>query len=96
LVVGIPLSRPDLETKEIIRYYDEKFKKGWDYGYTLPAITKVLQNAGRCIRSETDTGVVAFIDERYSWPRYLSCFPRSWNLKIKVDCAQTVKDFFNQ
>lgn len=96
VVVGIPLGIPDLETKELIKYYDHRYRKGWDYGYTLPAITKVMQNAGRCIRTETDRGIIAFVDERYSWPRYLGCFPRSWNLKIKVDCAPAVREFFDE
>ncbi len=94
VVVGVPLSKPDLETQELIRYYDLKFRRGWDYGYVLPAITKVLQNAGRCIRSETDRGVIVFLDERYAQPRYLSTFPKSWNLKIKMECRQDIEEFF--
>ncbi|MFC1698214.1 ATP-dependent DNA helicase, partial [Nanoarchaeota archaeon] len=68
VVVGLPLQSPDLETKRLIEYYDQKFKKGWDYGYLLPAFTKSLQSAGRCIRSETDKGAIIFLDERYKWP----------------------------
>jgi len=62
IVVGLPLSQPDYETKELIKYYDEKFGKGWDYGYIFPAFNKSIQSAGRCIRSDTDKGIVAFID----------------------------------
>mgnify|MGYP001560794668 FL=1 len=94
VVVGLPLSKPDLETQQLIRYYHEKFGKGWDYGYVLPAVTKTLQNAGRCIRSETDRGVVVFLDERYAWPQYIRCFPSSWELKITKDCTSMISDFF--
>src|SRR3989338_2515535 len=54
IIVGLPLNKPDIETKLLIEYYDDKFGNGFEYGYVLPAITKCLQNAGRCIRSETD------------------------------------------
>ena len=85
---------PDLETKELIKYYDKRFDKGWDYGYVLPAITKVLQNAGRCIRSEKDKGVVVFLDERYAWNHYLRCFPGDWDVKISKEYVGEIKNFF--
>ncbi len=93
-VVGLPLDRPDLETQQLIEYYDKKFGKGWDYGYTMPALTKCMQNAGRCIRSETDRGVIMFLDERYAWPRYFTCFPSDWKLKIAVDPLPEIQKFF--
>ncbi len=95
VIVGLPLQSPDLETQESIKYYDSKFQKGWDYGYILPAFNKVLQGAGRCIRSETDRGVIIFLDERYCWPNYLRCFPEEIELKIKEDCIDAIKEFFN-
>lgn len=96
IVVGLPLDKPDLETTELISYYDKKFGKGWEYGYTLPAMTKCIQNAGRCIRSETDRGVLAFVDERYAWPRYKSCFPPEWKLKITKDYSDEIAQFFGK
>jgi len=51
----MPFKTPDLETKELISYYEMKFGKGWDYGYILPTLSKIMQNAGRCIRSEKDS-----------------------------------------
>ena len=94
IVVGLPLDKPDLETQELIAYFDKKCGKGWDYGYILPAITKTLQNAGRCIRTETDRGVIVFLDERYSWPMYLRCFPTEWQLKITTQPKQKIEEFF--
>lgn len=94
VVVGLPLDRPNLETQQLIEYYDKKFGRGWDYGYIMPALTKTMQNAGRCIRSETDRGVIVFLDERYAWPRYFSCFPSDWNLGVSVDPTQQISQFF--
>lgn len=94
VVVGLPLDRPDLETQQLIEYYDRKFGKGWDYGYTMPALTRCMQNAGRCIRSETDRGAIIFLDERYAWPRYLTCFPSDWKLRILSDPLPLIQEFF--
>jgi len=94
VVVGLPLDRPDLETKELIKYYDLQYGKGWDYGYVMPALTRTMQNAGRCIRSGTDRGVLIFLDQRYTWPNYFKCFPFDWKLKITLDYINKINDFF--
>jgi len=94
IVVGLPLQPPDLETKELINYYDKKYSKGWDYGYILPAITKSLQAAGRCIRSETDKGAIIFLDQRYIWQHYFKCFPPDWKIKVTEDYVKEIKNFF--
>tara|TARA_Y100000031_G_scaffold79841_1_gene88031 strand:- start:4495 stop:6357 length:1863 start_codon:yes stop_codon:yes gene_type:complete len=92
VVVGLPLRRPDLETKELIKYFDEKFGKGWDYGYLFPAMNKCFQSTGRCIRSETDRGVVVYLDARYKWQNYYRCFQEE--VKISEDYVGLVKEFF--
>lgn len=94
IIVGLPLQRPDLETEALIKYYDDKFKKGWDYGYLFPAFNRALQSAGRCIRSETDKGVIIFLDERYSWKNYLRCFPPSWEIKTTLLYESMIEKFF--
>jgi DNA excision repair protein ERCC-2 len=95
IVVGLPLSVPDLETKALIKYYDDKFSKGWDYGYVFPAMNKVMQNAGRVIRSETDRGATIFLDERYSWHQYNRCFPKDWDMITTVLYKKRVEEFFD-
>ncbi|MBU1202067.1 MAG: ATP-dependent DNA helicase [Nanoarchaeota archaeon] len=96
VVVGLPLTKPDLESKALIDYYDKKFSKGWDYGYLFPAFNKTLQSAGRCIRSETDKGVVIFLDERYSWSNYHRCFPVSWSIKTTLLYEKMIENFFSK
>ena len=95
IVVGLPLEKPNLETKELIDYYDLLYSKGWDYGYIFPAITKTLQNAGRCIRSEEDRGVIVFLDERYAWPNYKRCFPPDMDVKVSKMYDKRIKEFFS-
>jgi len=94
VVVGLPLTQPNLETKELIKYYDHKYKKGWDYGYIIPAFSKTLQSAGRCIRSEKDKGVIVFLDERYAWSNYFKCFPKEWDIKVTKLYKDRIKEFF--
>ncbi|MBD3303661.1 DEAD/DEAH box helicase [Candidatus Woesearchaeota archaeon] len=96
IVVGLPLDRPDLETKELIKYYDQKFAKGWDYGYVMPALTRTMQNAGRCIRSDKDKGVLVFLDQRYTMPSYFKCFPSDWKLRITLDYLRKIDEFFQK
>jgi len=96
IIVGLPLDKPNLETLELIRYFDEKHGKGWDYGYIFPAFNKVMQNAGRCIRSENDRGIIVFLDERYIWPNYKRCFPPDWEMKTNKDFGTEVTGFFKQ
>jgi DNA excision repair protein ERCC-2 len=96
VVVGLPLAKPDVPTHALIRYFDRQFKKGWEYGYTNPAMMKCLQAAGRCIRTENDRGVVIFIDTRFIQPRYFQCIPSSWNVDVTRDFGGKVREFFKQ
>ena len=96
IIVGLPLSPPDLETKELINYYESKFNKGWDYAYIFPAMQKVIQSAGRCIRSETDRGVIIFLDERYSLENYKRCFPTDMQVHITKLPLKYIQDFFSK
>lgn len=66
-VVGLPLSLFDEIQKEIIAYYTRKYgrEKGTLIAYTLPAINRGLQAAGRVIRAETERGVILFCDKRF-------------------------------
>ena len=75
--VGIP--RVSLRQELIMDYFERKNGQGYDYAYTYPGINKVLQAAGRVIRTETDSGVVVLIDHRYSWGKYRALLPRHWN-----------------
>ena len=94
VIVGLPLEKPDLETKELIDYYGEKFGEGINYGYIFPAITKCLQNAGRCIRTETDKGVIVFLDERFAWDNYFKLLPLDMDFKITKMYEDRIGRFF--
>lgn len=96
IVVGLALERPDLETLALIRYYNQKYKQGWNYGYLFPAINKAIQAAGRCIRSEEDKGVIVLMDKRFLWKNYSKCFPKSMDLKVTLMPEKQIKDFWEK
>ncbi len=76
---GIPMVNPEAELlREML---DDGFEAGTDAAYTYPGFRRVLQAAGRVIRSETDRGVVLLIDERYAAEKYLELMPTHWKLR---------------
>lgn len=96
VIVGLPLEAPNLETKALIEYYDFVFERGWDYGYIYPAMNRVLQAAGRCIRSETDKGAIILMDERFKWKNYSKCFPFDMDFVVTEAPARYLRGFFNK
>ncbi len=96
IVVGLALSKPDLETKSLIDYYDYRFRRGWQYGYIYPAVNRALQSAGRCIRSEKDRAIVVFMDKRFLWKNYRIVFPTDFDFKITRKPEEHIKKFFER
>lgn len=94
IVVGVPLKEWDLETKALVDYYEYKYGAGWNYGYLFPAMSRAIQAAGRVIRSESDRGVIVFLDERFRWANYARCFPKDLQVTFTRDAAFCVEDFF--
>ncbi len=96
IIVGLPLDKPNLEIKSLIEYYDFKFNRGWDYGYIYPAMNRALQAAGRCIRSETDRGVIILMDERFLWRNYSKCLPKDFEFIVSEVPEKYVRRFFGR
>ncbi|MBQ6892903.1 MAG: ATP-dependent DNA helicase [Clostridia bacterium] len=78
VIVGVGLTKPTDESEVVREYYDNKYEAGKEYAYTYPGFNRVLQAAGRVIRTETDRGVVVFIDERYAEPGYKELLPHQF------------------
>ncbi len=75
IVAGLALEEMNIERKALVDFYEKKFKKGMDYGYIYPAVTKALQAAGRAIRREQDKAVILLMDERFRWSNYFKFLP---------------------
>ena len=81
VIVGVGLPSISDERDCIRKYFDGKGINGFVFSYLVPGMTKVLQAAGRVIRSETDRGVILLIDDRFKSCSYRSLFPSYWNPK---------------
>lgn len=87
---GIPQVCND---REIVRnYFDERGMRGFDYAYLYPGMNKVLQSAGRVIRTETDRGMILLLDDRFFQRQYRETFPREWE-NFHVCDPSTIKDY---
>jgi Rad3-related DNA helicase len=74
--VGLPQICPE---RGVIRDYFENIKgAGFEYSYMYPGMNKVMQAAGRVIRSEKDRGVILLIDDRFTNQSYQRLFPKEW------------------
>ena len=78
-IIGVGIPMICLERELIRRYYQQKMGAGFDFAYKYPGMNRVLQAAGRVIRSETDKGAILLIDERFSKSEYKALLPDHWN-----------------
>jgi DNA excision repair protein ERCC-2 len=91
-IVGVGLPAVGLERELIRDYFAGRLDQGFEYAYMYPGINRVLQAAGRVIRTETDRGVVLLIDQRYGTEPYRALLPEHWSpLRIRHPEQLTVE-----
>jgi DNA excision repair protein ERCC-2 len=78
IVVGPALPAVSFEQELLKQYYDQQYGAGFEYAYLIPGMTRVVQSAGRVIRSETDVGIIALICKRFTQAQYTKFFPSHW------------------
>ena len=78
IVVGTGLPQVGQEREILRQYFETHSGEGFDYAYRYPGMNKVLQAAGRVIRTKEDRGVIALLDERFLQWEYRRLFPREW------------------
>ncbi len=99
VVVGVGLPGISLEKELIKDYFTKIHNAGFEYAYQYPGINRVLQAAGRVIRTEKDRGVVLLIDQRYATHRYRSLFPAEWEptrVRDQEQFAEKLQLFWSQ
>ena len=94
IIVGTGFPQVCNEREIIKDYFEKNGEDGFDYAYRYPGMNKVLQAAGRVIRTEADMGVVALLDERFTQRAYTELFPREWT-NIRLVSTGTVKRTVN-
>ncbi|MCX6710482.1 MAG: hypothetical protein NTZ02_00135, partial [Candidatus Woesearchaeota archaeon] len=96
MLIGLPLRPPNIKARKLIQLYQERFGRGFEYGYFIPAMSKAIQSAGRCIRSSTDYGALVFLDKRYDYENYRALMPKDWNIVSTSYYEEVLSDFFKK
>lgn len=98
IVVGTGLPMVCVEQEVLKGYFDETEEKGFDFSYQYPGMNKVLQAAGRVIRTHEDRGVILLLDDRFLRRDHLELFPREWEhfqVVNRGNAARCLEDFWN-
>ena len=98
IVVGTGLPQVGCEREILKGYFDEDGENGFDYSYRYPGMNKVLQAAGRVIRTAEDVGIIVLVDDRFQQYSYRRLFPREWEQvqPVTVDTvAKKVERFWD-
>ena len=98
IVVGTGLPMVCVEQEVLKGYFDETEEKGFGFSYQYPGMNKVLQAAGRVIRTPGDRGVILLLDDRFLRRDHLELFPREWErfqVVNRGNAARCLEDFWN-
>lgn len=95
IIVGTGLPQISNEREILMQYYDRRSGEGFDYAYRYPGMNKVLQAAGRVIRTVEDIGVIELLDERFLHSDYRRLFPREWE-QPKVCDVNSVGNYLGE
>ena len=97
-IVGVGLPQVSPRQEMLRRYYDAQNGAGFDYAYRWPGMNKVLQTAGRVIRTQEDKGVVLLLDDRFAQSEYARLFPKHWRhleyLRDTKELKKKLEDFW--
>ncbi|WP_096273412.1 ATP-dependent DNA helicase [Paucisalibacillus globulus] len=85
IVVGVGMPQIGFERNIMKDYFQSVGRNGFDYAYVYPGMNKVLQAGGRLIRSDSDTGLIALIDDRFLQRKYQALLPYEWQHYRVVD-----------
>ena len=99
IVVGTGIPQVCVESGLLKEYFERRGEDGFDYAYRYPGMNKVLQAAGRLIRTSEDRGVIALLDHRFLQSGYRRLFPREWKDIIRVtaeESADAAAGFWNK
>lgn len=99
IVVGTGLPQISRERDLLKNYFDDHGMDGFSYAYQYPGMNKVMQSAGRLIRTDDDRGVIVLLDERFARRDYRALFPREWadiRLTRLERVEEDVKDFWDR
>lgn len=96
VIVGVGLPQIGFERNIIRDYFNEHLNDGYNYAYVYPGMNKILQAAGRVIRTEEDKGAILLIDDRYLTRQYRQLMPQEWEGYQTVTSEVALSDFLHK
>ena len=99
IIVGTGFPMVCNEREILKKYFERQGDNGFDYAYRYPGMNKVMQAAGRVIRTAEDVGIVALLDERFLTPPYQRMFPREWREYVDIslqEIGHEIERFWNE
>jgi DNA excision repair protein ERCC-2 len=93
-IIGPGLPAFSKEQELMQKYFEFKWKKGFEYAYRNPGMMKVIQAAGRIFRTSTDRGFVMLIGHRFSTPYYNNVLPHDWTIEEPPDLIKRIQSFW--
>ena len=94
VVVGPGLPAVGVERDRIRAWCEERYGEGFQYGFLVPGMSKVIQAAGRVVRSDKDLGAVVLVGRRFGWRDYRQLLPPEWMVQRAEDPAEAVREFW--
>jgi len=91
IIVGVGLPQVCFERKLIEEYFNNNSSFGFHYAYTFPGINKVIQAAGRVIRTEHDKGIILLLDDRFASDLYQKIIPEEWVPNTKFSTMEELE-----
>ena len=95
VIVGTGLPQVCNDREIVRKYFEEHGMVGFDYAYLYPGMNKVLQSAGRVIRTERDRGLILLLDDRFQQRKYREAFPREWE-GIRICSAGSLPAYLDE
>ncbi len=101
IIVGPGLPAVTFDEECIRAHFENRFEQGFEYAYLYPAMNRVIQCAGRVIRSETDAGAIVLVGERFSQSQYARLYPPDWYRHsprelVTADPVADLEDFWKR
>lgn len=98
IIISVSLGEKNQQREAIKDYYQHQQQPGYDLAYRLPGMNRVLQAAGRVIRSEQDKGIICLVDDRFTHTEYRNLLPQEWQLRLMKnmqELANGLVDFWH-
>jgi len=93
-IVGPALPPVGLPLQLLADSFERRFGEGYPYAAWIPGMTKVVQAAGRLVRSPTDRGCILLVGRRFRWRQAFRCFPSSWQATVPQDLPDALTSFW--